>query len=120
MGRLVTIALVDQQREVDEFGDWVIHEIKTHVYAEEMSVSQKEFYQGMANGFKPEVKFVITNWLDYSGQEVVEYVPFGGDEEHPIRLRILRLYNDGDKLELTCYRSIVKNADTESTGEDSL
>ena len=115
MGRLVEVTLIDQQRTVDEYGDWTITEVRTPAYAEEMSVSQKEFYQGMANGFKPEVKFVLANWLDYSGQEALEYVPFGGDESHPIRLRILRLYNDGDRLELTCYRSIVKNGDTEGS-----
>ena len=106
MGKYVEITLIELREEVDELGDWIVTEYRTQAYAEERSVSQAEFYQGMAQGYKPEVKFVLTNWRDYHGEEIVEYVPFAGDDLNPVRLRVLRTYNSGDALELTCYKGV--------------
>ena len=108
------ISLIATRDTVNEYGDWVTVETKRTVYAEERSVGMNEFYQGYAMGFKPEVKFALTNFADYQGEALVEYVPFLGDPDKPIRLSILRVYNAGDTLELTCYRGVeVDNADTE-------
>lgn len=106
MGRMVTLDLIELKETVNEYGDWVVREIRSQAYAEEYSVSQKEFYQAMTQGFRPETKFVLTNWLDYHGEEIIEYVPFAADPEKPVRLRVLRTYNDGDRLEITCYRGV--------------
>lgn len=114
MGRYLDIDLIATTDTVNEYGDWVTVETRRTVYAEERSVGMNEFYQGYAVGFKPEVKFVLTNFADYHGEALVEYIPFNGDPNHPIRLSVLRVYNAGDSLELTCYRGVeVPNADTE-------
>lgn len=105
-GRYTDITLIKWTEAVNDTGDWVKTEVRRVVYAEERSVGQTEFYQGFAVGFKPEVKFILTNFMDYQGEKVVEYVPFMGDAAKPVRLTILRTFNAGDTLELTCYKSV--------------
>lgn len=109
---ITLIKLVDAR---NDFGDLVPAEERRTVYAGEYSVGMQEVYQGMAVGYKPEVKFLLENWLDYHGEELLEYIPFGFTD--PARLRILRTYNKGDALELTCYRDNeeVANGRTEVT-----
>lgn len=106
MGRYLDISLIATADMVDEYGNWTTVETKRTVYAEERSVGMNEFYQGYAMGFKPEVKFLLTNFADYQGEMIVEYVPFMGNSDRPIRLNVLRTYNAGDALELTCYRGV--------------
>lgn len=106
MGRFTDISLISTADTVDEYGNWTTVETKRTVYAEERSVGMNEFFQGLAVGFKPEVKFLLTNFMDYQGEQLVEYVPFMGDSDHPIQLKVLRVYNSGDALELTCYRGV--------------
>ena len=100
--RYTDIDLIKYSDSRNEYGDIVRTESRRTVYAGEYSAGMTEFYQGMADGFKPEIKFLLENWLDYQGEEVLEYTPFGASEA--VRLRILRVYNRGDYLELTCYR----------------
>lgn len=111
--RYTDIVLIKEADGRNEYGDLVKVQWRRTVYAGEYSVGMTEVYQGMAVGFKPEVKFRLENWLDYHGEEVVEYTPFGFTD--PVRLRVLRTYNDGDALELTCYRDneeVTANAST--------
>lgn len=96
------IVLIKETDQRNIFGDLNKKTERRTVYAGEYSVGMTEVYQGMAVGFKPEVKFRLENWLDYHGEEKVEYTPFGSTE--PVTLRVLRTYNSGDALELTCYR----------------
>lgn len=100
--RYTDITLIKITDGRNAYGDLVKVEERRTVYAGEYSVGMTEVYQGMAVGFRPEIKFLIENWLDYKGEELVEYTPFGMTE--PIRYRVLRTYNRGDGLELTCYR----------------
>lgn len=100
------ITLIGLTETVNEYGDHVIAETKRPVLAEDYAVGMAEIYQAMAVGYKPEVKLHLTNWLDYHGEELVEYTPFGWT--FPIRYRILRTYRAGEALELTCYRTVEK------------
>ena len=113
--RYTDITLIKEVDSRNIFGDLVKTPVRRTVYAGEYSVGMNEVYQGMAVGFKPEVKFRLENWLDYQGEEKVEYVPFGMTA--PVLLRVLRTYNDGDSLELTCYKDNeeVTNANSEVT-----
>lgn len=114
--RYTDITLIKITDGRNEYGDLVKIPTRRTVYAGEYSVGMSEVYQGMAVGYKPEVKFRLENWLDYKGEELVEYTPFGLTD--PILLRILRTYNDGDALELTCYKDneeVVTYANTEVT-----
>ena len=100
--RYTDIVLIKEVDERDAHGYLTKTQQRRTVYAGEYSVGMSEVYQGMAVGFKPEVKFRLENWLDYEGEEQVEYTPFGATD--PIRLRVLRTYHSGDALELTCYK----------------
>ena len=86
--------------ERDTYGDPVEKEIRTpEIFAEKKSISQTEFYQAQTAGSKPELKFVIPDYLEYSGQQ---YLIHAG-----IRYKILRTYRtDGNDLEITCYGGV--------------
>ena len=115
--RYVEITLIAEHDSRNEYGDLITTETRRNVMAAEASVGMTEVYQGIAVGFKPEVKFKLANWLDYHGEERIEYIPFGVTD--PIKLRVLRTYNAGDSLEITCYRDNeeVGNAYSEITNE---
>lgn len=116
MVRYTEITLIAEHDGRNAYGDLVKTETRRNVLAGEYSVGMTEVYQGMAMGFKPEVKFKLSNWLDYQGEERLEYIPFGRTE--PVHLRVLRTYNAGDSLEITCYRDneeVIQNADSEES-----
>ena len=98
------INLVKKTITVNDYGDLVETVTRRSVYAEEMSVGMNETYQAMAVGYKPEVKFRLENWMDYEGEELVEFRPFYRTETR--LLRVLRTYRDGERLELVCYEGI--------------
>lgn len=100
----VAINLLKNTQTVDQYGDLKDVIVRRQVFAEELSVGMAEVYQAMAVGFKPEVKFRLENWMDYQGEELVEFKPFARTETR--RLRILRTYRDGERLELVCYEDI--------------
>lgn len=100
--RYTDITLIKETDARNEYGDLVKALTTRTVYAGEYSVGMNEVYQGMAVGYKPEVKFRLENWLDYQGEERLQYTPFGSTT--PVNLRVLRTFNDGDALELTCYK----------------
>ena len=102
------ITLIGQTETVNAYGDHVITETRRTVLADDASVGMTETYQAMAVGYKPEIKLTLTNWLDYDGEEYVEFTPFGRSEA--VRLKILRTYRNGEALELTCDKGVEKNA----------
>lgn len=57
------------------------------------SVARSEFYQAQAVGYKPEVVFVLADYLDYDFESLVK---------HDGKLfRVLRTYRAGQELEIT-------------------
>ena len=96
MNEILTLITVTQH--ADEYGDVVTTETTREVFAKLGSIGQKEFYQAHAVGLQPELKFVLADYLDYSGETLVEY-----DGQ---RYRVLRTYRDGLELELIVYREV--------------
>lgn len=92
------ITLISQERTVDVYGDPVVTETTRDVLCEVASIGMKEFYQAEAVGLKPEIKFILQDYLDY---DLEQYVVHGGE-----RYRVLRTYRTGQRLELTCYREV--------------
>ena len=90
------ITLIRLDTAPDEYGDPVITETRRDVFAEQMSIGQKEFYQAHAVGLQPEVKFRLTDYLDYENEPCVDYA---GQ-----RYRVLRTFRTGQELEIVCYR----------------
>ena len=92
------LTLIKQTQGVDEYGDPMISETRRDVFCRLASIGQKEFYQAHAVGLQPELKFVLSDYLDYSGETLVEY-----DGQ---KYRILRTYRTGTELELVVYREV--------------
>ena len=92
------LTLIRLETTLDAYGDPVITEIPREVFAEQMSIGQKEFYQAHAVGLQPEIKFKLSDHLDYENEPCIEYT---GQ-----RYRVLRTYRTGQALEITCYREV--------------
>lgn len=95
---------VTQSQCVDDLGDPVITETSREVFCREISIGQTEFYQAHANGLKPELKLEIADYLDYEGEQLIDYTPKGQTEMQ--RFRILRTFTSGHSLELVVYREV--------------
>ena len=98
------LTLIRMETTIDEYGGPVITEVPRDVFAEQMSIGQKEFYQAHAVGLQPEIKFKLTDYLDYENETHVEH--------NGQRYRVLRTYRTGQALELTCYREVNPNGRT--------
>lgn len=87
-------------KETDEYEDAIMELEKVELFAEQRSIGQKEFYQAQTEGEKPEVKFVIPDYLDYDGQRIVIH--------EGIRYKFLRTFrkNGSTELEITCYGGV--------------
>ena len=92
------LTLIQQTKGVDEYGDPTISETRRDVFCRLASIGQKEFYQAHAVGLQPELKFVLSDYLDYNGESLVEH-----DGQ---KYRVLRTYRTGTELELVVYREV--------------
>ena len=86
--------------ERDPYGDPVVEpKVSDAVFAEIKSIGQSEFYQAQTNGKKPEIKFKISDYMDYQSQR---YLLHDG-----VRYSILRTYRpSNNELEITCYGGV--------------
>lgn len=89
-----------QSDDKDEYGDPVEKkEISDAVFAEIKSISQTEFYQAQTSDYKPEIKFKITDYMDYQGQKYLIH--------NEIKYKVLRTFRtDSNELEITCYGGV--------------
>ena len=92
------LTLIHRIHGVDEYGDPAITETRRVVFCRQASIGQKEFYQAHAVGLQPELKLVLADYLDYNGEQLVEYT---GQ-----LYRVLRTYRTGQELELVVYREV--------------
>lgn len=104
------IKLISQTKSVNEYGDITVTETERTVFAEVKSIGQTEFYQGMAAGLKPEIKFVLSNFLEYQGELIVEYTAFAETTAH--RYTVIRTYTNGESIEITCKRGVTEDERT--------
>lgn len=88
------IKLISYTETIDRYGRPVRAELSREVFAEVRSIGQSEFYQAAASGLKPEVKFVIADYLDYKNEKEVEW--------NGTRYNVLRTYQTDLRLEITC------------------
>lgn len=97
------IKLVSEVKSVNEYGDTISAETERNVFVELKSITQTEFYQAEAVGLKPEIKFVMADYIDYNNEQIVKYTPFNGVEEV---YSVLRTYRNNNQLELICKRGV--------------
>ena len=92
------IYLVSKQRTKNEVGDMIETTEKSMRLAKIKSIGQTEFYQAQAQGLKPEIKFVLADYLDYNNQENVVYNNF--------LYKVLRTFRTGNEIEIVCYGGV--------------
>lgn len=92
------LTLVKQVRSVDEYGDPTVAETERTVFCEAASVGMKEFYQAYAVGLQPELKFILSDYLDYEGELYAIH--------DNIRYKIIRTFRTGQALEIIVSREV--------------
>lgn len=97
------ITLVAEVKTVNEIGDTVVIPQYRQVMAELKSITRSEFYQAQTAGLKPEIKFVIADYLDYHGEQKILYTPYYGVQQE---YSVIRTYRDGMRLEIVCKRGV--------------
>jgi hypothetical protein len=70
---------------------------RREVFAKQQSIGMTEFYQAAATDYRPELKFTLTDYLDYNGET---FAKFEGT-----LYRIMRTYRAGQEIELTLTRA---------------
>lgn len=61
---------------VNSVGDYPITRADRQIFCEVRSIGMKEFYEAATVGIKPEIKFVIQDYLDYQGEKELVYNGF--------------------------------------------
>lgn len=98
------IKLVKESSKTNEYGDMVAEKTERTVFAELRSIGQSEFYQAQAVGLKPEIKFVLADYLDYQGEDILKYQAYNEAKEN--EYTIIRTYRANNQLEMICKRGV--------------
>ena len=98
------VFLIAEVKGVDQYGDPVTVETPRPVFADVRSIGQTEFYQAQAVGLRPEVKFVLPDFLEYQGEKKLSFADYGAEE--PLTYEIIRTYRAGNEIELVCNRGL--------------
>jgi hypothetical protein len=99
MNELLTLV----SRTYAEDGYTVASETRREVYCRLASIGQTEFYQAQATDLRPELKFVLSDNLDYDG----EYLCIYNGEWY----RVIRTYRAGWSLEIVVQRASAEEVD---------
>lgn len=87
---LITTKIVE-----DEIGNQIPQETERMVYANQMAVTQSEFYNAAATGLRPSKMFEIYSF-EYNGEEKLKH--------NGVIYRIIRAETRGEKTRITCER----------------
>ena len=95
MNDVINLLTTTVSTTVNSVGDYPITRTGRRVFAGVMSVGQKEFYEAVTVGLKPEIKFVLQDYQDYQGEKELAY--------NGIRYEIIRTFRTNTNLlEITC------------------
>lgn len=97
------IKLVKETKTVNDLGDTVVQTTERPVFCEVVSIGMTEFYQAQATGLRPEIKFILADYLDYNGEQALKYQQFAGTEQE---YSVIRTYRNGNELEITAKRGV--------------
>lgn len=99
------IILRDEIDSPDITGEIIPKYKDRKIFAKVLSIGQKEFYEAMGHGLKPELKFKIADYLDYKNEKRIVY--------EGIQYNVLRTYKKGKRqLEITVYGGVNINVQT--------
>lgn len=86
-------------------GNTVTNETRRDVFCRLVSIGQTEFYAAQSTDLKPELKFILADYLDYADEYLCIY--------SGMWYRVIRTYRTGQVLEL-----VVQRATKEEAGAD--
>ena len=96
---IITLIKTIPNGTTDAYGDPVDVEVKRDVFCAILSIGQNEFYQAQTIGVKPQLKVVLSDYLDYQDEQDA----IVGD----IRYKVLRTYRRmSNELEITLYGGV--------------
>lgn len=73
------------------------------VFCSLRSIGQSEFYQAYATDYRPELKFVLADYLDYNGETLIEY--------DGVVYSVIRTFRTGQELEIVVARASAEEAE---------
>ena len=91
------LTLIKRTTARDADGCPVITENARDVFCGIRSIGQQEFYQSSATDYRPEIKFILADYLDYDGETLAEH--------NGQRYRVIRTYRTGQELEIVAERA---------------
>lgn len=91
------IYLIGIQIIEDEVGNQIPQEVERMVYANQMAVTQSEFYNAALTGLKPTKQFEIYSF-EYRGESKLKH--------EGVTYRIIRTETRGDKTRLVCEKVV--------------
>lgn len=92
------LKLIKETVSVDSFGDRIITRTERTVFCDVRSITQSEFYSAQAVGFRPEIKFVLSDYFEYEQEAFIEY---NGEV-----YSVIRTYRNNNELEIICRKGI--------------
>lgn len=92
------VTLIDETDSNNSIGDPITIQGRKDVLVDMRTVGMKEAYEAMSVGLKPEYNFVLPDYLDYDGQELIEY--------EGVQYKVLRTFRKkpSDELEIIVTR----------------
>ena len=82
---------------LDDDGKPIVDESGRVVFCGVRSIGQQEFYQASTTTFRPELKLILADYLDYQDEQLADY--------NGRRYRVVRTYRTGQELELIVERA---------------
>lgn len=88
----------------DTYGDETETTVEKEVFAKVKSVGMREKYTALELGLNPEIVFVLSDYLDYDNEKVLEY--------DGVSYEVIRTFRSGKELEIVCQRTGVLGSPT--------
>ena len=102
MNELLTLV----SRTMADDGYTVTGETRRDVFCRLASIGQTEFYQAQATDLRPELKFILADYLDYDG----EYLCIYNGEWY----RVLRTFRAGLTLEIVVQKAALEEVEVDA------
>ena len=87
---LIAVTIIE-----DELGNQIEQETERKVFANEMTVSQGEYYNAASAGLRPQKMFEVYTF-EYQGEEKLRY--------NSVKYQIIRTETRGEKTRIICER----------------
>ena len=98
------ITLIKETNPVNSYGDIEKATTTRDVFCDVRSIGTREFYESQGKGPKPELKFVLPDYMEYQNEQKVSYQDI--TDRSPKTYDVIRTYRNGNELEITVSKGI--------------